>query len=122
MGMSMIDVFKLGVLQDFSTLLKLFIDKGIVDATEIRNVVRNNVASRKAEAFMSDESKEKALKAKQAANERAKEMGLSDDDRKNIYQGHILCPECRKANLTIKKLEGVTYTACPSCYKSVEFK
>lgn len=39
-----------------------------------------------------------------------------------IKQSNIPCPECQKGYLQVKKLDDVTYTACPQCYKSVEFK
>jgi len=39
-----------------------------------------------------------------------------------IKQSNIECPDCHKGYLQVKKLDGVTYTACPQCYKSVEFR
>lgn len=96
---------------------------GIKTVVELRQTLNDEIEARVAggQAKMNEEQKVAARKKKKQL-----ENGLPEDItpevRRSVYQGHILCPECKKAHLTVKQLEGVIYTACPQCYKTVEFK
>lgn len=108
-----LSAFKGGFWQDLTQFL-LLIERSGCDVRYIRQQVHSWKEQQLREQFRNRKKPDETPTLKPKFKRQEKEV--------TIKQSHIPCPECQKGYLQVKKLDDVTYTACPQCYKSVEFK
>jgi len=94
-------------LQNLEQLL-LILERSGVDVRYIRHQVQSWRYRYRLESRRNKNKSKKLMRAKQAQT--------------TVKTSSIPCPDCQKGYLQVKRVEDVTYTACPQCRKSVEFK
>lgn len=118
-------------IQTFIFLINAFEGQGVTDSRFIRQQISGHFEKIRKD-FALEERKAKKKKDNSLhielgpdEIENAKKIEAVVKRAQKLYAtktSRIPCPICEKAYLQIKKREDVTYTACPQCFKTVEFK